>query len=55
MKVLVADDNRDAALSLGALITLIGAGLFQFFMNTVIDETQLQRFAGEPVPALPAE
>jgi MFS family permease len=43
------------ALGLGALITLIGAGLFQFFMNTVIDETQLQRYAGEPVPALPAE
>jgi MFS family permease len=39
------------ALGLGALITLIGAGLFQFFMNTVIDEDVLQKYAALPAPA----
>jgi MFS family permease len=39
------------ALGLGAVITLIGAALFQFFMNTVIDETQLTKYAGLAVPA----
>jgi MFS family permease len=39
------------ALSVGAVITLIGAALFQFFMNTVIDEARLERYAAGPVPA----
>jgi MFS family permease len=39
------------ALSVGAVITLIGAALFQFFMNTVIDEDKLERYAGIVVPA----
>ena len=39
------------ALSVGAVITLIGAVLFQFFMNTVIDEAKLERYAGIAVPA----
>jgi len=43
------------ALSLGAVITLIGAGLFQFFMNTVIDEDTLEKYAGVPAPAVPAQ
>jgi MFS family permease len=33
------------ALSIGAIITLIGAALFQFAMTTVIDEGELERFA----------
>jgi MFS family permease len=33
------------ALSIGAIITLIGATLFQFAMTTVIDEGELERFA----------
>src|SRR5580698_3629083 len=36
------------ALGLGAVITLIGAALFQFFMTTVIDETELERYAHAP-------
>jgi MFS family permease len=39
------------ALTVGAVITLIGAALFQFFMNTVIGEAELQRYAAIPVPA----
>jgi cyanate permease len=39
------------ALTVGAVITLIGAALFQFFMNTVIDETRLQEYAAAAVPA----
>ena len=39
------------ALAVGALITLIGAALFQFFMNTVIDESELQKLAAVAVPA----
>jgi MFS family permease len=39
------------ALSVGAVITLIGAVLFQFFMNTVIDEDRLQRYAAVAVAA----
>jgi MFS family permease len=39
------------ALSVGAIITLIGAALFQFFMNTVIDEGVLQRYAAAAIPA----
>jgi cyanate permease len=39
------------ALAVGAVITLIGAALFQFFMNTVIDETRLEQLAGVAVPA----
>lgn len=34
------------ALTVGAVITLIGAALFQFFMNTVIDEARLEKYAG---------
>ena len=40
------------ALAIGAVITLIGAGLFQFFMTTVIDEAELERYAQEAVPAV---
>jgi MFS family permease len=36
------------ALAVGAVITLIGAGLFQFFMTTVIDERELERYARVP-------
>jgi MFS family permease len=39
------------ALSIGALITLIGAALFQFFMNTVIEEAALQKYAAAAAPA----
>ena len=39
------------ALSLGAVITLISAALFQFFMNTVIDESELRKYAAVAVPA----
>jgi MFS family permease len=39
------------ALSVGAVITLIGAVLFQFFMNTVIDEDRLQRYAAAAATA----
>jgi MFS family permease len=38
------------ALTIGALITLLGAALFQFMMTTVIDEAALQKYA--PAPAL---
>jgi hypothetical protein len=44
-------DSFVLALAVGALITLIGAALFQFFMNTVIDEAKLERYAGVAVPA----
>ncbi len=33
------------ALAIGAVITLIGAALFQFAMTTVIDEVQLEKYA----------
>jgi MFS family permease len=33
------------ALAIGAVITLIGAGLFQFMMTTVIDEGELEKYA----------
>ncbi len=33
------------ALAIGAVITLIGAALFQFMMNSVIDEVALERYA----------
>ncbi len=36
------------ALSIGAGITLIGAGLFQFLMTTVIDEVELEKYAHAP-------
>jgi MFS family permease len=36
------------ALAIGAVITLIGAALFQFFMTTVIDEGELEKFAHAP-------
>jgi MFS family permease len=36
------------ALAIGAVITLIGAALFQFFMTTVIDEVELEKFAHAP-------
>jgi MFS family permease len=36
------------ALAIGAVITLIGAALFQFFMTTVIDEGELERYALAP-------
>jgi MFS family permease len=39
------------ALSIGAVITLIGAALFQFMMTTVIDEGELEKYAAEPAPA----
>ena len=39
------------ALGVGAAITLVGAVLFQFFMNTVIDEVVLEQYAGVAVPA----
>ena len=38
------------ALTIGALITLLGAALFRFMMTTVIDEAALQKYA--PAPAL---
>jgi MFS family permease len=36
------------ALAIGAVITLIGAALFQFMMTTVIDESELERYAHAP-------
>jgi MFS family permease len=36
------------ALAIGAIITLIGAALFQFMMTTVIDEVELERYAHAP-------
>ena len=36
------------ALAIGAVITLIGAALFQFFMTTVIDEGELEKYALAP-------
>ena len=36
------------ALGIGAAITLIGAGVFQFMMTTVIDELELERYAHAP-------
>jgi cyanate permease len=40
------------ALSIGAVITLIGAALFQFMMTTVIDEGELEKYAAvAPAPA----
>jgi MFS family permease len=36
------------ALAIGAIITLIGAALFQFMMTTVIDEGALEKFAHAP-------
>jgi MFS family permease len=36
------------ALGIGAVITLIGAALFQFMMTTVIDEDELEKFAAAP-------
>jgi MFS family permease len=33
------------ALAIGAVITLIGAALFQFMMTSVIDEVELERYA----------
>jgi len=36
------------ALAIGAIITLIGAALFQFMMTTVIDEAELEKFARVP-------
>jgi MFS family permease len=36
------------ALAIGAVITLIGAALFQFMMTTVIDEVELERYAHAP-------
>jgi MFS family permease len=36
------------ALAIGAIITLIGAALFQFAMTTVIEEEALERFAHAP-------
>jgi MFS family permease len=39
------------ALAIGAVITLVGAGIFQFMMTSVIDEGELERFAQQPAPA----
>lgn len=36
------------ALGVGAAITLIGAGIFQFMMNSVIEEAELERYATAP-------
>jgi len=36
------------ALAIGAVITLIGAALFQFLMTTVIDEVELEKYALAP-------
>jgi MFS family permease len=36
------------ALAVGAAITLIGAGIFQFMMNSVIEEAELERYATAP-------
>ena len=36
------------ALAIGAVITLIGAALFQFVMTTVIDEEELEKYAIAP-------
>lgn len=36
------------ALAIGAAITLIGAAIFQFMMNTVIEEAELDRLVGAP-------
>jgi MFS family permease len=39
------------ALAIGAIITLIGAAIFQFMMTSVIDEVELEKYAHEPAPA----
>jgi MFS family permease len=39
------------ALAIGAAITLIGAGIFQFMMTTVIDEGELAKYAAEAAAA----
>jgi len=39
------------ALAIGAAITLIGAGIFQFMMTSVIEESELEKYAAEPAPA----
>jgi MFS family permease len=36
------------ALAIGAVITLIGAGIFQFMMTSVIEESALEKFAAAP-------
>jgi cyanate permease len=36
------------ALAVGSAITLIGAGIFQFMMTTVIDEDTLEKYARAP-------
>jgi MFS family permease len=36
------------ALGIGAAVTLVGAALFQFMMTTVIDETELEKYAHVP-------
>jgi MFS family permease len=36
------------ALAVGSFITLIGAGIFQFMMTTVIEEDELERYAHAP-------
>jgi len=36
------------ALAIGAVITLIGAGLFQFLMTSAIDESELKKYAQLP-------
>jgi MFS family permease len=36
------------ALAIGAIITLIGAALFQFMMTTVIDEAELEKYGRTP-------
>jgi MFS family permease len=36
------------ALAIGAIITLIGAGIFQFMMTSVIDEGELEKYALAP-------
>jgi len=36
------------ALAIGAAITLLGAAIFQFMMTTVIDESELERYATAP-------
>ena len=37
-----------SALAIGAIITLIGAGIFQFMMTSVIDEGELEKYALAP-------
>jgi MFS family permease len=36
------------ALSIGAVITLVGAAIFQFMMTSVIDEDELEKYAVAP-------